>query len=151
MFEKVEGGRAGCHIPSFCWEKAWHSHHPYKKMPTSVLPPCSWKRELPIAGTKASTCFLKQMILFHLSLCKIKLSPFHQGCPGLPGTLSPSKNQVSLASTTRSGKVEPSWVLSAAPSYPGAPHHSIRCFATGSGAGFLPLPGVWGQSVYLGA
>lgn len=91
MFENGEGRRAGCHFPSFLWEKAWHSHHPYKKMPTSVLPPCSWKQELPIAGTKASACFLKQITLFHprVSLYNIKLSSFHQGYPGLPGTLPP--------------------------------------------------------------
>lgn len=81
MFEKVEVGRAGCHVPSFSWEKGWHSHHPYKEMSTSLLPPCSWKQELPIAGIKASAGFLKQITLFHprMSLHKIKLSPFHQG------------------------------------------------------------------------
>lgn len=84
-------GGAGCHIPSFIWEKGWHSHHPYKEMTTSMLPLCSWREELPIASTRASACFLKQMILFHsrMSLCKIRFSPFHQGYPWTSGDSTP--------------------------------------------------------------
>lgn len=44
--------------------------------------------------------------------------------------------------------VKPSWILSACSLISLC---SVSCSATDSGAEFLPLPGMWGQSVYLGA
>lgn len=44
--------------------------------------------------------------------------------------------------------VKPSWILSACSLISLC---SVSCFATGSGAEFLPLHGMWGWSVYLGA
>lgn len=136
-------GRAGCHIPSFSWEQGWHCHHPYK-MSTS------WKQELPTAGTEASACLLKQMALFHprTSLCKIKLSPFHQGHPWTSGysTLFQNSDFMGVYSKFREGGAKLG-------SLSLLPHllecHIIQLLCSRLRSWIPALPGMWGQSVYL--
>lgn len=74
--------------------------------PVSILPPCSSKEELPVAGTKASAWFffLKQMTLFHprIRLCKIRLSHFYWEYPWTSGNYAPFQKSGFLGDYSKS-------------------------------------------------
>lgn len=94
-----------------------------------MLPPCSWKQELPIAGTEANACCLKQNILFHPKdeSSQNQIVPFSSGISlnflelyPLPRIRFHWNVQLVQGRQSQAGFSLP------APSSPCAPYHSVR-------------------------
>lgn len=94
-----------------------------------MLPPCSWKQELPIAGTEANACCLKQITLFHPKdeSSQNQIVPFSSGISlnflelyPLPRIRFHWNVQLVQGRQSQAGFSLP------APSSPCAPYHSVR-------------------------